>query len=381
MQSGLQNIGLRCVPLRTLLVAFLFICFLEAAGRDQSSSGRIVSIPATVTNKNGDYVTGLQASIFSLSEGGHDSKLESVKEVSPVVVGPDKTRVPFVVLDALGSRDQSETRMECLQLLADYASKNLPVSLAEIDSDGLHEVSGVVISNSILLSALLQLDDESHFLTRRNQFHPTAISDDKSLIAAEAERLRQFRRGSVQRVNMMGTIQAQLNSLRQLAIALQQAKGRKTVIWLTGYFPVEVNENEDSLNINSFRTGSGFPLQAASIEFQKTIDLLNDAQISIFPVELNSGGAGSNLPGPVAGDRTLIGLRLVAKSTGGEEMAFSKELDRLVQSALDKSMTYYLLSFQPEVSRNLRWKSLKVETIDKSLRVKSPDGLFLFPQK
>ncbi len=366
--------------LGALLLVFVLAFFLP--GRTlggQSSSARFVSVPVTVTNKDGDHVTSLSASDFFLSEGRHRMRLESVQEVGPVLVGTNKVKVPFVIFDALGSPGQNETRRECLQLLADSAAKDLPISLSEMDSDGLHEIHGVGTSNFVLASALLQLDDESRFLDHRDQLRTIPrTSEDKSLVAAEIERLRRFRSGSVQRSNMMGTIQAQLNALRQMAVALQRAKGRKTAIWLTGYFPIDVNEAEDSLNINGFGGTSGFPVQNASIEYQKTIDLLNDAQISVFPAEMKSSQASAHLPGPVAGDTTQVGLRRVARSTGGEELAFADGLRDLVQHAEDKSTGYYLLRFQPESSSRLRWNPLKVQVTDKSLKVKSPDGLFSF---
>ncbi len=180
---------------------------------------------------------------------------------------------------------------------------------------------------------------------------------------------------------MMGTIQAQLNALRQLANALHNAKGRKTAIWLTGYFPIDVNEAEGSLNIENWNTTSGFPVKAASIEYQRTVDLLNDSQISVFPVQLTSGRVSSNLPGPVTADHTIVGLRLIARSTDGEEMALADGIDTLVQHALAKSTNYYLISIQAESRRDLTWESLKIATNDKSLQVRSPNGLFLIHWK
>ena len=77
---------------------------------------------------------------------------------------------------------------------------------------------------------------------------------------------------------MMKTLLTQLSALQQMALALQRAHGRKTVIWLTGYFPADVDEAQDRLK--------NFPTHSFSIDYQKTIDLLNEAQISLFPVQM-----------------------------------------------------------------------------------------------
>ncbi len=375
----------RSLPSVLLLVSISVFLFQErSVCGDQSSSPRVVSIPLTVVNRNGDYVTGFNSASFSFSEGGHNSLVESAQEIEPLLVGRNKVKVPFLVLDALGSPDQSEARKECLELLANSSANGLPISLSEIDHDGLHEIHSVATSNSVLASALLELEGESHFLNHRDQLQSIVnTSEDKALVAAEAEKLRRFGRGSVEHANMMNTMLAQLSALQQMALALQHVHGRKTVIWLTGYFPAEVNEAEDRLK--------NFPVQSVSVDYQKTIDLLNESQISLFPVQMkwrpetsNWAVTGYAMPFPetTLGDSTTIGLRRIARSTGGELMAPSDTLQNVVQRAEDQSTSYYLLKFQPELIKGaLRWRSLKIELQDKSLKVKSPDGLFLFNSK
>jgi len=383
----------KSLPSVLLLVSISIFFFQEHSwGGDQSRSARAVSIPVIVVNRNGDYVSGLNSTSFSFSAGGHNSLVESVQEIGPLLVGRSKVKVPFLVLDALGSPHQSETRKECLELLANSAANALPISLSEIDHDGLHEIHSVATSNSVLASALLQLDGESRFLNHREQLQSiVSTSEDKSLVAAEAEKLRRFRRGSVEHANMMNTLLAQLSALQQMALALQHAHGRKTVIWLTGYFPVEVSEADDSLTISGYGIRGPFPVQSASIDYQKTIDQLNESQISLFPVQMKwrretSETATQHAPMPfpetTLGDSTTIGLRRIARSTGGELMAYSDTLQNMVQRAEDQSTIYYLLRVQPELIKgDLRWRSLNVELQDKSLKAKSPDGLFLFNSK
>ena len=111
---------------------------------------------------------------------------------------------------------------------------------------------------------------------------------------------------------------AQLKAFQEMAGALHHVGGGKTVIWLTGYFPVEVNDVKDSINIDSYGIWSSFPVKPASIDYQRTVNLLNEAQISIFPVQL----AGSQ--------RTKIGLQQIAQSTSGKVMASSDALEKLI---------------------------------------------------
>jgi VWFA-related protein len=372
-----------CVAGIFLVLVCTVWSFGQSSSVSQSGPARIVSIPVTVMNKSGEPVPGLNASSFSLSQDGGNPTLESVSEVAPITVGKRKAKVAFVVLDAIGSTSerQGETRKECLQLLADAVTNESPISLSEIDHDGLHVVHELGTPNSILVSALLQLDKENGFLAHPDQLRAMdATAEDKTLVAAETDRLRRFRHGTIERSNMMGTLLTQLKAFQEMAIALQHAHGRKTVIWLTSYFPIDINEVEGSINVNSYGITSGFPVKSATIDYQRTIDLLNDAQISVFPAYLAADLRTTIVPGQRLGDqRTPVGLGQIAQSTGGELMVFSSALQDLVKRAEDRSTTYYLMTFHPEVPKNgPKWTRLRVQLSEKSLDVKAPRGVFVF---
>jgi VWFA-related protein len=346
-----------------------------------AGSARTVSIPVTVTNRSGEAVAGLNASNFSILQSGHMQTLESVSEVAPIIVGKKKGKVAFVVMDALGgpSTEQGETRRECLQLLADAVTNETPISLSEVDHDGLRSVHDLGTPNSVLVSALLQLDKEHSFLTHRDQMKAMETNPaDTSLVAAETDRLRRFQRGTDESANRMGTLLTQLKAFQQMAVALQRARGRKTVLWLAGQFTVVVDEAEGSINLDSFGIQSSFPIKSLTVDYQRTIDLLNDAQISIFPVQMTVDWRHIRLP-VNAEEISRIGLREIAQSTGGESMAFSDTLPNLVKRAEDLSTVYYLLTFHPEVpNASPKWTRIKVQLSDQSLGVRSPSGLFVF---
>jgi len=296
-------------------------------------------------------------------------------------MGKGKSKVAFVVLDALGSPStaQRETRKECLQLLADAVTNETPISLSEVDRDGLHPVHELGTPNSVLVSALLQLDKEHVFLARRDQLKAMeTTAGDSSLVAAETDRLRHFRQGTNENATRMETLLTQLKAFQDMAVALQRAHGRKTVLWLAGQFAADVNEAEDSINVDSFGIRSPFPVKSATIDYQRTIDLLNDAQISVFPVQMPVDWRRIKVP-VNAEEISRIGLREIAQSTGGESMAFSDTLPNLVKRAEDLSTVYYLLTFHPEVPKaSPKWTGVKVQLSEQSLDVRSPSGLFVF---
>jgi hypothetical protein len=188
---------------RTVLVvlACVFGVLGQAPSGNVPNSVPIVSIPVSVTNHSGAPVTGLNAASFSLSEDGQNRAPESAREVAPVMVGKGN-RLAFVVLDATVRAQpdtQGETRSVCLQLLASAVTKEILISLSEMALDGLHVIHEIKTPSSILVSALLQLDDEHHFLTHRDQLQAMrTAAEDNSLLAAETDRLRRFRRGTIE---------------------------------------------------------------------------------------------------------------------------------------------------------------------------------------
>ncbi len=369
------------------VLSLVVICSVWSFGQSPNASQagpvRTVTIPVTVTNKSGEPVSGLTASSFSLGQGGRMQTLESVAEVAPITVGQRKTKVAFVVVDQL-DRTQ-EVLKECFQLLADAVINDSPVSLSEIDDDGLHVVHEVSTPNSILASALLQLDAEHPFLAHRDALKAMeATAPDKSLVVEEANRLRHFGHGTLGTPLHGSGLQhgiegelVELRGLQEMATALEHAHGRKTVFWLSGRFQVDVNEAEDSVNVGSTGTTNiYYDWKSFTLQYQKTIDMLNDAQISVFPVHSPLQPPKDNFDF----ERTRNALRRIAQDTGGEWMEASDTISNMVKRAEDKSTVYYLLTFHPDVPKNLqKWTTLKVNVSEQSLKVRAPSGLFVFP--
>ena len=370
----------RCYCFRTVLV--VLVCVLNVLGQTPAgnvlSTDSLISIPVTVKNQNGVPVVGLDAANFSLSEGGQNRALESAQEVGPVAVGKMNDKVLFLVLDAISMMGQlvpPGTREECLQLLASATTKGVRISLSELDRDGLHVIHEVSVPSSRLASSLLQLDDDQHFLVDRDQLQAMQTAAvEKALLAAETDRLRSFRRGAVDgfKGGASDIFLMQLKAFQEMAGVLRRAQGRKTVIWLTGYFPVDVTAREDGIVLVGSRIGHdpGFALIPESIDYQRTVNLLNDAHISIFLIQLEVvfGRQAS---------QTRFGLEQFAQSTGGEVLFFDAP-EKLLKHVEDLTTSYYLLAFRPETIRTgIRWKSLKVRLNEQSLRAMSPSGLYV----
>jgi VWFA-related protein len=344
-----------------------------------ASAATAIVIPVTVTNKAGAPVTGLTEAAFSVQEGNRSLTVESVAEIAPLTAGKNRFKVAFVVMDAIATpmTVQPQIRKECLQFLATSVANGVPVSLSEIGRGGLRVVHEVTTPNSVLSAALLAIDSEKPFLTNADQLRALAAPQDKSLLLSETDRLRQFRQGAVELANMIGRFTYQLQAFQQIATALEHVQGRKTIVWLTGYFPVDIAQGQDSITLNSR------PIKSATIDYQRTINMLNTAQISVFPVQLSDNTSDPKQQMMVYGqsnlDRnTTNGLRQFARGTGGEAMNGSSVIEELVKRAQDGTTSYYLVKFTPEkVKSDTKWRPLKVQVSVEAGLVNAPNGYFV----
>src|SRR5258708_17606801 len=86
----------------------LLLCILCATdGLTQVPQGseleRTVSIPVMVSKKDGSPATGLSTLGFSLLEADRNRPIDTVSEVLPLLAGKSKTKVAFVLFDAMTS--------------------------------------------------------------------------------------------------------------------------------------------------------------------------------------------------------------------------------------------------------------------------------------
>ena len=171
-----------------------------------------------------------------------------------------------------------------------------------------------------------------------------------------------------------------LDALQQIARYLAGVPGRKNLIWFGGVFPtcLPAMVNEGAL------TNGGCPYEE---KFEKTIDMLADARVSIYPVDARGvtthtlyaaenpmlTGAPTNFQGVIQaqtaslnGDLTknannLNGMKEVAEATGGKPY-FGNDIKGALAADVENGSRYYSLAYTPSDHKEIgRQRTIEVK--------------------
>ncbi len=148
------------------------------------------------------------------------------------------------------------------------------------------------------------------------------------------------------------------------------------MVWLTGSFPFYLDSFGSVPGDNTLRA-----------LYERAMKALNDAQISIYPVDvrglLNDPAYFASTAGPTpAGDTTsflqdstLNSLKNFAKMTGGRAYYGSNDLAGAIKHAAEDSSSYYLLGYYLDTHNNKPgWRKLQVVVSRKDAEVGARAG-------
>ena len=363
------------------LLLFFSICAFAQQTPTPQSSGRVL-IPIVVTTQGNVVIRNLDSDEFSIDAGWKAHPPNAALEVNPALLppGPDgvQRRPVYVVLDKLtvGPYDLGRVYEDLIRFLADTLRNRQPVTVLMIDSSGPHAVHQVTTAPEVLAAAIQQLDATTHVLKGNglgSTISPEFSEQHGPQIASEASRLQEL--GKVDKMTPAGNAAfIQLAGLEQIADGMQRIPGRKALIWLTTglFFGLD-----DAAGVMRFR-GGGSQLQNTqlSAEYERLVEMLNDARVSIYPIVV---AAHDMLHGnvPYLG----LGLETIARSTGGAP-ASNLDLATAVNMIAKDCGTYYLLSYDPPtIAKRLEWRKLKIRVARDGARVRAPEGFFMLPPK
>ncbi|HKD81173.1 MAG TPA: VWA domain-containing protein [Candidatus Angelobacter sp.] len=361
----------------------------------------IVQVPAVVTDKSGHVLHGLTKDDFKVFEDGKERHIATFEEVKAANSRPatratpagefsnsaalirQPTSVAVIVLDTINTPflDQSYGRREALKYLARNTSVQQTLGLVVIGGKGVQVLCGLGSEPATLVAALKKAtgqvspmeeygvagqmvsasDPESNKLWAQG----TGIGEDPSARLAKWIAASDAVEGRNQQARSTETT---LKAFLSLAWSLSGVPGRKSLIWITGSFPFQL-ASESSL------PGSWAEL------YQKTMQALNNAQVSIYPVDArglvgNSAFGGDETSAQTVmdasmrsdlNDAALASMRRFADMTGGRAFYNTNDLAGAIASAVDDSGSYYMLGYYLDTHNDAPgWRKLKVQ-------VKRPD--------
>jgi len=398
-----------------------------------TSRTELALVPAVVTDKYGHHITGLTREDFVVRENGVEQKIATFDEIKSDPhrlsrwKGPDEfsnsladggmsARITVIVLDLLNTpfTAQADARKDLLKYLTQSVDQREPTGLYTLTRNGIQTVHDFTTDPRVLLAALHKLrGDEDHTVDAPEVVEsvtgtasPEGSAGQNPGIAArlgsgtdsvnpgavksEFQRLQmmlsQDAELSLQSFQQRLAITYTLQGMQQLAQALAGVPGRKSLIWASGGFPFTVSG--ETMYIAPLARDS---LTDVLPMYERTWQLLNAAQIALYPVDVKGleavtmAPASIRRPGRNYGQNAILRqmdmhatFDLFAAATGGRAYYDSNDLVKGFNDAVNDSAEYYMLGYYLDQSKTRAgWHKLTVKVNRDHAQVRARSGFFV----
>ena len=377
-----------------------------------TARSELVLVPVLVTDRSGAHVSGLKKEDFTVYEDGAPRQIATFEEITSNnqrLVRPSnprefsnalggsasEQRITLIVLDFLNTPflDQQRGRQELLKYLMESVDEREPTGLLVLTSSGLQVIHDFTTDPLVLVGALHRVASDAGTKWKMSEeLQAKAAADDlaqvgrQNDIQSEVDKLEIIAaRGelNLQRFQERLAITITLQAMQQVAQAMRGFSGRKALIWVSGGFPFDINEK---FNI----AGGDADLNDS---YERTFQLLEDAQVAIYPVDdkglqANSADAAVAHLGAGPGDNVRAGnwarmdteatFQTFATATGGRAYFNSNDLVKGFRDAVRDSSQYYLLGYYLDhTNAKPAWRKLAVKVKQKHVEVRSRSGFFV----
>jgi VWFA-related protein len=384
----------------------------------------LIQVPVIVTDKAGNHIHGLTKDDVHLLENGKEQKISTFEEVvaantklpsvtpkpgefSNLALSDQQPRtVTVIALDTINTPflDQANGRRELIKFLADNINSGQVVALMIMGSSGVRVVEGLTGDTEQLVKILKQASGEISVMQGMGQ--ENGLGTDAQAAAAEGHLpdLAVIPSGDTNpqaAVNaflaypdvlyagyaQQEAIRDTLNSFLSIAWSLSGVPGRKSLIWATGGFPFEIS------------TPAQLPGGNLSPLYERTMQALTTAQISVYPVDIrglvanSANGSAVAVAGRTGGtvgrgtvqrnrdwylQSTLLTLDEFADMTGGKAFYNTNDLATSFKRAADDASSYYLASYYLDThNSNAGWREIKVKVNKPDTQVRARQGFFV----
>src|SRR5580693_8053468 len=409
-------------------------------GKDKDASevkfaagAKLVLVPTLVTDKSGNHISGLKQEDFTVLENGAQQKIATFEEITSdphrlsrprnsnefnnaLAGGTSARRVTLIVLDLINTPflDQANARKELLKYPTQSVNEREPTGLYTLTRGGVQVVHDFTSDPRILVAALHVVQGDSYQMVDSDEeveaITGTASPDGSSgapsgggssksggsskgnaqaAVQGEAQKLQSMMENSelnFKSFEQRLAITYTLDGLQTVAQALAGVPGRKSLIWASGGFPFNVSDNTMQLAPAGRDTlADVLPL------YERTWQLLNDAEISLYPVDVKGlqvtsmAGAPVRNPGKNYSRRmqnrlfdTQSSFQTFAEMTGGRAYYGSNDLEKGFREAVKDSAEYYMLGYYIDRSQTKPgWRKLTVKAKREHVEVRARSGFFV----
>ncbi|MGB9074829.1 MAG: VWA domain-containing protein [Terriglobales bacterium] len=349
-----------------------------------TSRTELVLIPTLVTDKSGAHIGGLKREDFMVLENGAEQKIATFEEITSdarrlsrprnpnefgnfLTAGSSTKRITLIVLDLINTSfaGQAYARRDLLKYLTQSVDQHEPTALYTLTRSGIHVVHDFTTDPRVLVAALHKVKgNASHMVDSQEDVEAmtgTASPDgsagvDPGAVQTEAQQIQTMMEDvelDFQSFQQRLAITYTLEGMQQVSHALAGFPGRKALIWAGGGFPFSVSDNTMQL-----APAGRDSLADVLPMYEHTWQLLNDAQIALYPVDVNGlqvtsvpsasvGNPGRNYARNMSWRQmdTQSTFQTFASMTGGRPYYNSNDLVKGFRDAVNDSAEYYMLGY------------------------------------
>ena len=398
------------------------------------ATARLVLADAVVTDKSGKAVAGLGPQDFTVLEDGKPQKLTMVSLENPGVIAsalqnrrmqlpPNVTtsrpefRAPagapvIVLLDALNTPmlDQARARMEMLKYLNTQLEPGRPIAVYTLGST-LRLLQDFTDDPGLLKAAVQSFTPNAPVeqqLSRINETLPrlSGARPDSLVRGTRIDprvviyRMQDFFNDQAN-VGIDMRVGITLTAFRGIAQAVAGLPGRKSMVWLTGSFPMATYTRIIKYSADADNNPNRVAIdQNYDDRIKETTSALTDAQIAVYPVDarglLGQLAGGAESQGLDAGGELKTGdeyaqdlkqasshlqdyqatMKQVAEDTGGKVFVNQNDLDHSVELSLQDGAAYYMLGYTPTSKLDGKFHRIEVKVNRSDATVRSRRGYF-----
>ncbi len=351
----------------------------------------VVSVPVFVTGKDGKAVAGLTAEDFEVQDEGKPVKVVGFHEIDatkPVprgvtFRGASASRRQFMLLFDL-SFTSSRGLVRSREAAKDFVRRKLgPADLAALTTFSVHTGMRLVIGftsdrgqleRAVDGLGVLDIDRKADPLALVYAHDPGAsgLSDKKAMreeileeeLRSQQVLLRTHEAGDYRRKVMTLT-----KGMTQLAEILDGVQGRKQVIYLSAGFDQTTLVGEQGSNAAASSeavvegrlwevdSDSRFGDAGVRGDLDKMLRALSGADVVVHTIDV-TGLATRGDASQLAADDQPLGsgresLAQIAQGTGGQFYRDANDLSVVLGEILDATQHYYVLAFEPQVSKGV----------------------------
>jgi VWFA-related protein len=370
------------------------------------AKSELVTVPVIVTDKTGAHIHGLKKEDFVLSEDGKPQKIATLEEVTkpsgpavPPAIGPRQfsnvlspdpkpVNLTILVLDLINTpfEDQAYAKAQLIKYLSEIGNDPPPTSILVLDRNGIKVIHDFATDPSKLSTALQKTPGQREVVEQADQ--EAVPAGTPPAMAQAMERLRQSEQ-RMESLERRTSIMITLEAMQQIAQSCAGMPGRKELLWASAGFPFSMNELSMVINIDGPKLDSYSDISAY---YEKTWKALNQAQVSVYPVDVRGLTNPMMVDASIRNPRqdyydhkqwmntqTLATFQTFAQTTGGRAFYNTNDLKTAFQKAQDDNADYYMLSYYLDRDARMKtgWHKLGVKVHRDGTQVRARSGFFL----